>query len=334
LKAARNGVVPPFRLAIIDLVGSSPLKWGAHEPDTMDFIASEAKVIALYAAFALRDLVRRFATGLKIGGFLASVLGAGKSTKPVNLFDAMRATIDPAILAIADPLLGHTSQAQRLPRYEKMFVAPPHGVPDFTGPYKTALRGMIVPSHNNDAAECIHDIGYAYLNGAIKEIQLFKSNVGPWLGGDFTGAYTYARIDTKNDQAVAQAGTALSMAKLMAIIIRHAVTLDADAFTQMEALLHDAVDGPDTPYLTRNPPDFTDNALRIPRNKVTHNKLGWEHLKPTNGGQPVGSEITRLKGLFKPDGEYALAHQNLDWTKSSSEDVAFMIRRAISIYEA
>src|SRR5205807_5563762 len=65
LKAARGGAMPPFRLAIIDLVGGSPLKWGAHEPDTMDFIASEAKIIALYAAFALRDLVRRFAAAIK-----------------------------------------------------------------------------------------------------------------------------------------------------------------------------------------------------------------------------------------------------------------------------
>jgi hypothetical protein len=44
LKKARAGVTPPFRLAIIDLVGGSPLRWGAHEPDTMDFIASEAKI--------------------------------------------------------------------------------------------------------------------------------------------------------------------------------------------------------------------------------------------------------------------------------------------------
>jgi hypothetical protein len=123
------------------------------------------------------------------------------------------------------------------------------------------------------------------------------------------------------------------MAKLMAIIIRHAVTLDGDSFTHMEKLLHDAVSGIDKPFLTRNAPDFSDDALRIPRDKVTHNKLGWEHLKKTNGGQAVGSEITRLEGLFKPDKAYALAYQNLDWTKTSSEDVAFMLRRAIEIYE-
>ncbi|MGH6960529.1 MAG: hypothetical protein ACREE7_08610, partial [Dongiaceae bacterium] len=75
LKAARHGVTPSFRLAIIDLDGG-PLKWGAHDPDTMDFIASEAKIIALYAAFALRDMVRRFAA-LRKGRTLAAAAAAG-----------------------------------------------------------------------------------------------------------------------------------------------------------------------------------------------------------------------------------------------------------------
>lgn len=327
IKAARNGATPPFRLALIDLAGDKTLKWGAHDPDTMDFIASEAKVIALYAAFCLRDLVRRFAA-------LKKAAAPVKGAKPVGLFDALRAEIDPAILAIAHPLLGSTKRHERLPMWEAMFSAPKDGVPDFTGQYRNWLRAMIVPSSNSGAMACIHGIGYAYLNGAMKEALLFKDGVGAWLAGDFLGKYTYARIDTQNDQGVAQAGTALSMAKLMAIIVKHGVTLDGDSFTHMEKLLHDAVDDVDVPFLTRNPPDFTDNDLRIPRAKLTHNKLGWEHLKKVNGGQAVGSEITRIEGLLKPDKAYALAYQNLDWTKTSSEDVAFMIRRALQIYES
>jgi len=31
---------------------------------------------------------------------------------------------------------------------------------------------------------------------------------------------------------------------------------------------------------------------------------------------------------------YALSRQNLDWATSSSEDLAFAIRKAIAIYEA
>lgn len=325
LTTARGGATPPFRLAIIDLDGDKTLKWGAHDPDVMDFIASEAKVIALYAAFCLRDLVRRFAALKK---------AAPKPAKPVGLFDALRAEIDPVLLTIAHPLLGPTKRHEKLPMWDTVFAVPKDGVPDFTGQYKNWMRAMIVPSSNSGAMACIHGIGYAYLNGAMKEALLFKDGVGAWLAGDFLGKYTYARIDTQNDQGVAQAGTALSMAKLMAIIIKHAVALDGDAFTHMETLLHDAVSGVDVPFLTRNPPDFTDNDLRVPRDKVTHNKLGWEHLKKVNGGQAVGSEITRIEGLLKPDRAYALAYQNLDWTKTSSEDVAFMIRRALQIYES
>ncbi len=284
LKRARSGAEPPFRLAIIDLAGPGPLKFGAFAPDTMDFIASEAKVIALYGAFALRDMVRRFALGLKLRTFAAAagaVVGAAFGVKPaattakqVGLFDALRAEIDPAILAAGDPLLGHTKELERLPLYDRMFVAPAGGIPDFTGQYRNWLRDMIVPSSNTGAMECIHGIGYAYLNGAMKQALLFKDGVGPWLAGDFTGTYTYARIDSKNDQGVAQAGTALSMAKLMAIIMRHAVVLGDDAFDQMEKLLHDAVSGVDVPFLTRNPPDFDDNDSAHPA-RQGHPQQAW-----------------------------------------------------------
>ena len=43
---------------------------------------------------------------------------------PVGLFDALRAEIGPAILAIAHPLLGSTSRHERLPMWEAMFSAP------------------------------------------------------------------------------------------------------------------------------------------------------------------------------------------------------------------
>jgi hypothetical protein len=345
LKRARNNVTPTFRLAIIDLDGSA-LKFGVHEPkpDTMDFTASEAKAIALYGAFALRDMVRRFAASRAVR---AAVAGAAAATaaalagkpaprpaKSLGLFDALRAEVNPAILAVADPLLGSTKQWERLPLYDRMFTAPKDGIPDFTGQYRGWLRAMIVPSSNPGAMECIHGIGYAYLNGAMKEALLFRGGKGPWLAGDFMGKYTYARIGSENDQGVAQAGTALSMAKLMAIIVKEAVPLGSDSFSHMKTLLHDAVSGPDTPFLTRPKPNFNDDDLRIPIEKITHIKLGWAHLKATNGGQPVGSEMWRLEGLYKSSKTYALSYQNLDWTTSSSEDLAFMIRKAISLYEA
>src|SRR5262245_39287796 len=58
LGAARKGTIP-FCLAIIDLSGSGNLGYGAYKPDEIDYVASAAKVAAMLAAFALRDLTQR-----------------------------------------------------------------------------------------------------------------------------------------------------------------------------------------------------------------------------------------------------------------------------------
>src|SRR5262245_34143384 len=53
---------PPFSLAIIDLGdggAGSTLKCGGFNADRLEYIASGAKLAALFAAFALRDLVWR-----------------------------------------------------------------------------------------------------------------------------------------------------------------------------------------------------------------------------------------------------------------------------------
>lgn len=337
LAGARGGTSPTFRLAIIDLEGAAPLKWGGHNADTMDFIASEAKVIALYGAFALRDMVRRLHDLRVLRAFKANALHALGLGEPWaqrgTLFDQLRAEVDPVLLAQAHPMLRGVKQSEKLPRYADMFTATRDVRPDFTGSYTTHLRAMIVPSSNSGAMSCIHGVGYAYLNGAMQDLGLLKGNTGPWLGGDFIGKYTYARVDSANDQGVAQAGTALGMAKLMAIIMRQAVMMEEDSFKHMATLMADAVRGPDTPFLARNPPDFNDDRLRFPLDKITHIKLGLADLKARNGGFSVGSEVMRLKGLLKPNREYAVAYQNLDWRVFGSADVAFVIRRALDIYE-
>src|SRR5262249_35920063 len=133
----------------------------------------------------------------------------------------------------------------------------------------------------------------------------------------------------------------LSMAKLMSIIMTGAVSIRSDSFTHMKRLLHEAVDGDDTPFLTRSPPDFTDDSdkdptkepLRIPASKITHHNLGWEHLKKSNGGYVVTSGVFRLAGLYKPDKVYAISYQNQIRHFGDPADIAFAIRRAILDYE-
>jgi hypothetical protein len=346
LTSARGGKAPVFRLAIIDLGDESPsstLKFGAFNGDKIDFIASEAKLIALYAAFALRDMVERFSAALKAAQMEKAVKlqAIGVKVPPApNLFAALRANMDPAILSAADPRLAHIAQDERLPKYEAVFTVPASGVPHFKGEFLNALFKMIVNSDNNAASTVTMGVGFAYISGAMRAANLLVDGKGPWLSADFANHY-HPLMDSANDNMVGQAGTALSMAKLMSIIMTGAVHMGSNAFEGMKMLLHDAVNGPDTPFLTRSAPNFTDPhdtdptkaPLRIPRDKITHIKLGRDWLKKSNGGFAVGSEVWRLKGLNKADKVYALAFQNLLWHFNSSEDLAWVIWNAIENYE-
>ena len=331
---------PVFRLAIIDLGDESStatLKFGHHNGNTVDFIASEAKIIALYGAFALRDLVERFAAAWR-----AVVPAPKPGMIPIaspDVFSALLVSLRQHILNAGDPRLAVIPEAKRLPDFKTMFDPPSAGSPHFAGTFINALHEMIVPSSNTAASTVIMSVGFAYLSGAMKAAGLQVGGKGPWLSADFAGNY-YPLMSSTNDDAVGQAGTALTMAKLMAIIATQSVAFQrADAYKHMKKLLAKAVDGDDQPFLTRDTvrdpsdEDASKPPLRIPRHKITHIKLGWEKLKLTNGGHAVGSETFRLQGLYRPQKVYAVAFQNLNWHYTSSEDLAFAVRRAIAEYE-
>src|SRR5262249_28510033 len=147
-------------------------------------------------------------------------------------------------------------------------------------------REMIVPSSDTAASRVIMSVGFAYISGAMKAANLLVDGKGPWLSADFEMHY-HPLMDSENDNMVGHAGTALSMAKLMSIIVTGGGPMSVDSFTDRKRMLHDAVDGPNTPFLTRPRPDFKDPSdtdpaippLRIPRDKITHIKLGLERLK-------------------------------------------------------
>jgi len=335
----RLSAAPSFRIAIIDLDGSADLRWAAHDGNIMDYIASEPKIIALYAAMALRDMARRFHIArplIRAAATLgARVMGQKPPPEP-RLFDQLRQEMNPAILAAGDSRLATTRPHERVPNYEAVLHPPRTGMPDFTRTYRDALRAMIVPSSNPGAGTCIRGVGYSYMSGAMKEALLFRNGIGPWLAGDYVGQYTYARIDSKNDDGVAQAGTALSMAKLMAIIMKRGVAfMHGDAYTDMHTLLEAAAQtGPDTPFVTRAE-DFpaAHRSIVFPRKVVTHSKLGFGPLKKKNGGVNVGSEVSRIEGLEKSGKAYIMAYQNLDWRYNDASDIAFVARETLKAYE-
>jgi hypothetical protein len=343
---ARGGTVQ-FSIALIDL---DSMKWGAYKPDQMDYVASSVKVAAMLAAFALRDMARRFVTVRKAVEAAAAVAGAvaaaasgipliggavrtatAPPAKPVGLFDALRKHIDPEIDAASPKQLVAVQRTHRVPKYEQVFAAQPKGggwtSPDFSGSFRESMKAMIVPSDNAGAGRCVRGVGYGYLNGLLEHFGLFdpKTATGVWLAGDYVSQYPYVRISSVNDAGVAQAGSALGMGKMMALIVNRAC-IDTASCDDMRGLLAEAAKGIDQPFLTR---DAVSDRLRIPLEKVTHCKLGFGPLK--KGGN-VASEIFRMEDLRKKGKSYVVSYQNVG-DDVRLGDVAFAVHRALEVYE-
>ncbi len=326
----------PFttRIAIIDLgakSASGTLKWGGHQAEVVDYIASMAKVSALFGAFALRDMVFRFAMRFQAMMSLMPAMLVVQGIKKPTVFDGLQNFVDPAILGGADKRLSALKEPYLKPGYASAFTTPRFGqayTPAFSASYRQALHEMIVPSSNGHAAISIHGIGYAYLNGALQAVRLWEKDKGLWLAGDFMRQWPYATVGSDNDAAVAQAGTALNMAKLMALIVCDAV-IDGAACKQMREILGAAVTGPDQSWLTR-PKAVPQDSLRIPLDRIKATKLG---LGPLKKGGSVRSEVFHFEGLNKAGRNYAVCYQNLGTQQYGFDAVCLLIRRALEMYE-
>lgn len=340
--AAFNWKVPiPFSLVIIDLDdgGTNTLKWGGYKADELHYIASSPKMGCMYAAFALRDMVRRFWSMEKMAegvNALTKKLGGKPMALPGSLVAGLHSQMDPEIETAAPKLLASVSKGERLPSYGQVFTTPGKGFgsnPSFNGHFESSMRAMIVPSDNGGAGRCIRGVGYGYLNGALAAAGLFGDKAKVWLAGDYVGQYHYVRINSANDGGVAQAGTALGMGQLLALIMNRGVVFDdAEAYVTMHRLLADAAKGVDQPFLSRDfKDDSVDASVRIPLNKITHAKLGQGPLKT---GSDVRSEAFRLAGLAKPHKNYVVSFQNVNARETSLDHVGFVLRRAIELYES
>ena len=327
----------PFSLAIIDLGdggASSTLKCGGFNADSLHYIASGAKIAAMFAAYALRDMVWRFWAGARAAQAMVERAAGEFMVKAPPLPDLdslLQKQVDREILAAAPATIRARASraAPMVPAYDDVFTMPTTGSPikpDFRGDFTAAMRLMIVPSDNDAAGTCIRGVGYAYLNAALAALRLpsKKGEPGVWLAGDY-GNYTYVYVNTTNDALAAQAGSAMAMAQLMAMILNNGI-LSAGDCGEMRALLADATRGPDQPFLSRDAME----GLKIPLAKITHAKLG---RGPLDVGGHVVSETFRLAAPRKPGRNYCVAFQNVDNKGANLREVAFMLLRAIEIYE-
>ena len=315
----------PFSIAeITDPNG--PYPYAGYRDDETDYIASEAKVAVMYSAYALRDMVRRFAAAT-----------SPKSAK--ELFDNLKAQMSPTIRSSVARIASASglTDVHRLPKYDTVFKVTPNaggGVDiDFSSTYDGNLERMIVPSSNSDAGACIHGLGYSYLNGALAAGGFFVDSAasprGLWVAGDYSNGsnWPYVRIPAVNDVDTAQGGNTRQMVRLVALVGANRILTSADA-TEMAKRLADAAAGVagmawDQPWIDR--PGILKAGC------ITHNKLG---LGPLKNGNDVRSEVSILDSPLKSGRRYVVSWQNLiGLTKIGYADVATLIRDTIAEYE-
>jgi len=320
---------PAFSLTLVDLAtggaSGSSLPMGGYKDDEEHYVASMAKIGVMYSAYALRDLVRRYAI-------------AKKPATAQDLFTGVTADLNDAIARSSSIVLGGSAtRNHRIPHYNDVFNVTALGASvevRFRPEFIKALDKMIVPSDNTMAGRCVHGVGYSYLNAALEAGKMFDSSTkkGLWVAGDFSGGtdWPYVRIPSANDAEVAQASTSQAVALLMAIIMRDAA-LDATSCKEMRERLGRAARGDDPDgqgdesWLTRGDiPNHLDRAW------VTHDKIG---LGPLKAGGDVFSEVCVVSGVGGGTRSYVLAFQNFRPGTYRWQDLLSVIRGAIAAYE-
>jgi hypothetical protein len=313
----------PFTIAEVTS-GTPPFPMAGYHDSEVDYIASEAKVAVMYAAFELRAMVRRFAA-------------ANPKISSTQILSQV-AAVQNGLFLRAVPQLNaakNITDVNRQPSYANVLAVSAAGVIDFTSTYSTALQQMIVPSSDSDAATCIHGLGYSYLNGALSAGGFITANsagsTGLWVAGDylFGKGWHYVRgVTSANDGPAAYAGTTQQMARMVALISTGAL-VDADSSNQMEALLSQAAQGVDSPWASRGTPG-------IPVANFVLNKLGLGPQGRGHQGPPqFRSEVSLIKDAAAAGHSYVVAWQNVldPGPYTFDTDMAQVILDTLGTYE-
>ena len=299
-----------FAISIVDPVQGYAM--GGFNGDREYYTGSLVKVGVLYAAYALFDMVKRYQDQR-----------APKSADA--FFKGLHADMDATIVRSSHVVFSGTGPSQRPPDYESVFTISNSLEIDFRRQYKNHLEQMIVNSDNHAAGQCIHGLGYSYLNGALEQGGFFDSGTkkGVWAAGDFKHGWAPVRIPCENlNNGTAQGATTDDMARLMAVMVLGNV-VKSKFHLEMSQVLQRAAVGGDSSFLSRD--EIVDH---LSKNQVTHAKIGI-------GEDPnVLSEAELVKGVGKPDRIYIVAWQNVANLTTNVTKVIGIIKDAITFYEA
>jgi hypothetical protein len=193
---------------------------GTYNPGRPRYIASTAKVAAMFAAFRLRKNFRTAAA-------------EATANTPDDLRDEVTADWKPLV----ERSVGGPAD---FPHLKTIFsISGRRGSWDihFTDTYYKKMQGMIGPSDNYDASYCILALGYQYIQGALAAEGLYKPGEGGlWLAGD------YAKGRDGQPEPLSkkhQAGNISALSRFLVGVANQALVKDS-ASAQMRMMMNNA----------------------------------------------------------------------------------------------
>jgi hypothetical protein len=248
--------------AVVDLTGapSAPAYVGLNDTDML-YVASVAKIYAMYAAFELKKRVEIQAKKMISDGL--STTAAGWETQ---VYDALRKAWQPKLNA-AFPKL-----PQGFPDLPSIFVLSPAGDVGFAkqspaltdaqldaidngaafqGKYRDWMTLMVAWSNDAAASKCILPLSYPYINGVLTSAGFFDGTVGLWLSGDYeshdwmpgpgnkagqTLTPRWAKSQNRTKSNIT--GTALQLARFMTLLAQGKLVDSASSLEMIQIMTH------------------------------------------------------------------------------------------------
>jgi hypothetical protein len=193
---------------------------GTFNAERTRYVASVAKVAAMFAAFRLRRNFRE---------------AAAESSAKTS--DDLRAEVTTAWRPIVERSVGGPADFPNLKAIFSITGASGGWQINFSDTYLQRMKGMIGPSDNYDASYCILALGYQYIQGALASEGLYKPGEGGlWLAGDYSRGRDGAPEPISKKH---QAGNASALANFLVAAANQALVKDS-ASAQMRMMMNNA----------------------------------------------------------------------------------------------
>jgi hypothetical protein len=270
---------PPRRapIVIVALNDSAPHGFAGQRMTEVHYSASLLKVVGMYTAFELRKA--------------ANDLLLAAPPPPADVFSTLKTAFNNVIRQNRALRLVGVEDRFLLPRWEQVFqVDPATSTVNFSQAFFGNLFDAIADGNNTAAGAAVHGLGFGYLTKATAEAGFFKDTAifepatadGMWLCGDFGNGFPPQRIPCVNDTPVAQATSALQMARLFTFLAGNAPLVDGVSDAAMVNMLTQAVARLHI-FLNR------DTSVQF---VTLQSKIG---LGPLNNGATVASEAAIIQ---------------------------------------